>query len=443
MTIESPKIDFVIPAYNAQRTIDRTLASLLNQTDPRWLAIVVDDGSTDATGESIDAVGDPRISVHRQDNYGPSTARNHGFRLGRASFVCFLDSDDTIHEEFVQRMVPIASDSLIGVSCRYDYRGDEGEQIHRVPAMGASRWTRSAMLTLDPPAIMSMVYKRSVLDQLASTGDLFNPQLRAFEDWDMLFRLCEAHSWQVNAFGSCDQALASYWCMQDSLCSSMATLWNQGRALIETKCDTQVESNRRLQWWGLGMLAGCLVGDDQATARNILAELGPVGMDEAPVIGQAIRWHTMRQQGVRLNSVLGMEQALESRCRAVLGEDGLVDLMMVSMSDNGADRICMLLDTAKARAGEHGRVVIYGLGRNGYEFIEQADRLGVDVVLMDDYAGHSIDGRGWIELGAVTHDDAVIVTPMDAGAMVASLGHLEPGRVLVYQPSESAEPSSV
>ncbi len=443
MINESPKIDFVIPAYNARGTIARTLASLLNQTDPRWRAIVVDDGSSDATGEAVALIGDDRVSLRRQENAGPSAARNLGFQYGCAPLVCFIDSDDTIHEAFIEQMAPIASEYPIGASCGYDYRGAGGEQLHRVPAMGASRWTRSAMLALDPPAIMSMVYRRTVLDQLAATGDLFNPKLRAFEDWDMLYRLCEAHGWQTNAFGRCDQALASYWCTQDSLCSSMATLWEQGRSLIGAKCDSQVEFNKRLRSWGLGMLAGCLVGDDQATARKILDELGPVEKGDASVIGHAIRWHTMRQRGVVLDSILGMDQALESRCRIVLGEEGLVDLLSASMANSGVDRICILLDTAEARAGEHGRVVIYGLGRNGHEFVEQADRLGIGVVLMDDHGEQSGESHRWIEPGSLTADDVVIVTPMDSGTMVASLGHLEPGRVLVYQSSESAEPSSV
>ena len=204
MTSESPKIDFVIPAYNAQGTITRTLESLQKQTDSRWRAIVVDDGSSDATGQAVEAIDDGRLSLRCQENAGPSVARNLGFGHGFGPLVCFLDSDDTIHEAFVEMMVPIAEEHPIGASCGYDYRSNEGELLHRVPAMGASRWTRSAMLALDPPAIMSMVYKRRVLDQLTSMGDLFNPKFRAFEDWDMLYRLCEAQGWQANAFGRCD-----------------------------------------------------------------------------------------------------------------------------------------------------------------------------------------------------------------------------------------------
>tara|TARA_R110002072_G_scaffold42064_21_gene118957 strand:- start:246869 stop:248200 length:1332 start_codon:yes stop_codon:yes gene_type:complete len=443
MTSESPKIDFVIPAYNAQGTITRTLESLQKQTDSRWRAIVVDDGSNDATVEAVVAIGDGRVSLRRQDNAGPSAARNFGFGHGRAPLVCFLDSDDTIHEPFVELMVPIASEHSIGASCGYDYRSAEGDQLHRVPAMGVSRWTRSAMLALDPPAIMSMVYKRSVLDQLVSMGDLFNPKLRAFEDWDMLYRLCEAHGLQANAFGRCEHVLASYWCTPGSLCSSMATLWEQGRGLILSWSESQKVVKSRLRGWGLGMLAGCLVVDDQATARKILDQLGPVGMGDAPVIGHAIRWHTMRQHGVGLDTVLGMDHILETRCRATLADDGLVDQISATMGNSGADRICTLLKSAKARAGQHGRVVIYGLGRNGIAFVEQADRLGIGVVLMDDHGEQSGESHRWIEPGSLTVDDVVIVTPMDAGAMVTSLGHLEPGRVLVYQSSEPAEPSSV
>ena len=78
--ISSPSLSFVIPAYNAASTLARTLASLQEQTCPDWQAIIVDDGSSDATLEVAHAAaqGDPRISLHEIAHGGVSRARNFG-----------------------------------------------------------------------------------------------------------------------------------------------------------------------------------------------------------------------------------------------------------------------------------------------------------------------------------------------------------------------------
>lgn len=97
-----PRISVVIPAYNAERTIIRTLESVFAQTFPPHEIIVVDDGSQDRTAEVVSQLA-PRVRLIRQGNAGPAAARNHGIREATGDWIALLDSDDTWLPEKLQR----------------------------------------------------------------------------------------------------------------------------------------------------------------------------------------------------------------------------------------------------------------------------------------------------------------------------------------------------
>ncbi|WP_437202471.1 glycosyltransferase family 2 protein [Planctomicrobium sp. SH664] len=90
---QTPRISVVIPAYNAEKTLARTLDSVLAQTLPPVEILVVDDGSRDQTPALVESYA-PRVRLIRQANAGPSAARNHGIREAQGDWIALLDSDD-------------------------------------------------------------------------------------------------------------------------------------------------------------------------------------------------------------------------------------------------------------------------------------------------------------------------------------------------------------
>jgi glycosyltransferase involved in cell wall biosynthesis len=94
--MSSETVSVVIPTYNRAYCLGRTIDSVLNQTHRDLELIVIDDGSTDDTGELISRsyAGDGRVRYVRQENAGVCAARNHGFRLATGAYVALLDSDD-------------------------------------------------------------------------------------------------------------------------------------------------------------------------------------------------------------------------------------------------------------------------------------------------------------------------------------------------------------
>lgn len=92
-----PFFSIIIPVYNGEEYISETLDSLINQSMPDFEAIIVDDGSTDASASICEqyAKKDPRFKLIKSVRGGkPSIARNIGIRESTGKFICFLDSDD-------------------------------------------------------------------------------------------------------------------------------------------------------------------------------------------------------------------------------------------------------------------------------------------------------------------------------------------------------------
>ncbi len=98
---ESMKVSVVIPAYNAEATIQATLDSVLCQTVPADEVLVMDDGSSDETFAILRQY-EPRIRAFRQSNRGLSSARNELILRAQGDLVAFLDSDDLWHPKYLQ-----------------------------------------------------------------------------------------------------------------------------------------------------------------------------------------------------------------------------------------------------------------------------------------------------------------------------------------------------
>ncbi len=93
---KDPLFSVIVPVYNVKNCLERCLDSVLEQTERDFECIVIDDGSTDGSGEICDAYAnrDPRIRVIHQENRGLSGARNAGLDAAQGVYVYFADSDD-------------------------------------------------------------------------------------------------------------------------------------------------------------------------------------------------------------------------------------------------------------------------------------------------------------------------------------------------------------
>lgn len=104
--MDIPQISIIIPIYNTEKYLSRCLDSILTQTYTNWEAILVDDGSPDNCGKICDeyTLKDKRFKVIHQENSGVSAARLNGFKLCSGEYISFLDSDDTLPQNALEKL---------------------------------------------------------------------------------------------------------------------------------------------------------------------------------------------------------------------------------------------------------------------------------------------------------------------------------------------------
>ncbi|WP_288737929.1 glycosyltransferase [uncultured Parabacteroides sp.] len=117
--MNNPLVSIIIPVYNVENFLTRCLNSILVQTYENIEVLLVDDGSTDSSGEICDkfVTVDSRIIVFHKKNGGVSTARNLGIEHAKGDYICFVDSDDTVEPDMIQYTLQNAFVCDADISC--------------------------------------------------------------------------------------------------------------------------------------------------------------------------------------------------------------------------------------------------------------------------------------------------------------------------------------
>ena len=140
MTAAEYLVSVVVPAHNAEATLDETLRSVRAQSHANLEIIVVDDGSSDMTDVVAEAhaAQDPRIRIIKQENQGVAAARNRGWSEARSEFIAFVDADDLWAPRKIERQL----DRLISA----------GERVGLVYSWYVLIDDKSTIITDGPPA---------------------------------------------------------------------------------------------------------------------------------------------------------------------------------------------------------------------------------------------------------------------------------------------------
>ncbi len=102
--VVTPKVSICIPTYNRKEYLKETLDSILAQTYKNYEIVIVDDGSTDSTAEMIKNLDFP-VTYHWQKNAGDAAARNKLIQLAKGDYISFIDSDDLLMPDAIERMI--------------------------------------------------------------------------------------------------------------------------------------------------------------------------------------------------------------------------------------------------------------------------------------------------------------------------------------------------
>ena len=219
MSADRPLVSVIIPAYRAAAYIQETLDSVFGQTYPNFEVILVNDGSPDTQEleRAIAAYGN-RVIYIRQENRGPSAARNAGIRRARGEFLAFLDADDVWFPPCLTAQVDLAlsrqppcdlvyGDVLVyadpaqprastsgaggsaparetGLRRAVETHGGEVRYSNVCPSVGALTFESLVREDCQAPTSCTMVRR-----QAAIAAGLFDESLRRAEDYDLWLRI--------------------------------------------------------------------------------------------------------------------------------------------------------------------------------------------------------------------------------------------------------------
>lgn len=176
-------VSIIIPAYNSGNFIAETLETVLAQTLTNWECIVVDNGSTDATKQVVDAfvLKDKRIQYHYCEQNGVSYARNLAVKLSSGKYILPLDSDDKIGETYLDKAVAVMENdpSLKLVYCDAELFGAaKGKWI--LPEYSLKK------MLIENTIFCSALYRKSDFE---ATGGYNENMKEGFEDWDFWIKM--------------------------------------------------------------------------------------------------------------------------------------------------------------------------------------------------------------------------------------------------------------
>ena len=229
-----PLVSVVIAAYNAAGFIAATCRSAMRQTWHPLEIIVVDDGSTDGTGDIVDALAaaDPRLRVIRQSNLGVAAARNRAIAAASGEFIAPLDADDLWDPTKIARQVERlqAAGPAAGMAyCWWAWIDVHNSLLDRSPFWRIEGRVLEQLVEVNFTGNASVpLYRRSSLDQVGA----YDPSLRekgsqGCEDWDLALRVAEHHDVVV-----VPAMLVGYRRRGDSMSSSCDIMWRSQAEML-------------------------------------------------------------------------------------------------------------------------------------------------------------------------------------------------------------------
>lgn len=291
MTSSLVNVSVIIPAYNSSDTISQTLNSLLSQNYPNWEAIVIDDGSIDNTAAIVNSFVniDKRIIVISQENQGVSAARNKGIDIAKYDWLLFLDSDDWIAENHLERMVQtLAADpELDAVNCGWKSIMPDGTLLEEnYPPSSTDLFPFFAR------HCSFIIHSCLIRKEIVVVVGKFDHNLNLCEDWDLWQRVARIGI----RFGTIKEVLAYYRLRPNSLSRNKELFHVNALKVLKqgfsydprvpkesskyvNGMDSDQLSMHQFYWtsWCAGLFLG--QGEDPRHLLSLFSSKGPLNLD--------------------------------------------------------------------------------------------------------------------------------------------------------------------
>jgi glycosyltransferase involved in cell wall biosynthesis len=183
-----PLVSIIIPVYNGEKTIQKTIESVLQQTFQNFEILVINDGSHDSTLNVINNIKDERLRIFSYPNAGVSTSRNRGLALARCEFISFLDADDLWTPDKLEiQLKSLQDNSQAAVAYSWsDWIDESGQFLRSGGHITVNGKVFEHLLVRDfIESGSNPLIRKQALDEVGE----FDPSVTPAEDWDMWLRL--------------------------------------------------------------------------------------------------------------------------------------------------------------------------------------------------------------------------------------------------------------
>ena len=191
-----PLVSVIVPAYNAEDFIAKTLASISTQTYRNLEVWVIDDGSSDRTPAIVEVLAhqDDRIHLLKQSNQGVAVARNAGIQASKGEFVAPIDADDIWCPDALEKLVSKFQAAPQQVGVVYTWSIDIDEQDRSTGGFHAAKISGNVLKTLICHNFLgnasSTLIQKTYLDRIGGySAEFRNCDAQGCEDWDLYLRL--------------------------------------------------------------------------------------------------------------------------------------------------------------------------------------------------------------------------------------------------------------
>ncbi|MDK1718418.1 glycosyltransferase family 2 protein [Dellaglioa algida] len=192
---ERTLVSIVIPYYNSEKTIRKCIGSLLEQTEPCFEIIIVDDGSTDETLYKYNLEEDQRIKIIKQKNSGSAEAKNNGLKYAKGQYIMFLDADDYFEEGMIEGLLNVFTNETIDIVLSgFNFVNKNGEKLEYSGQEKGPQGIYTGMEALEMflsgeigPIGRNVIFKKTYIDEYY-IGGIF-PSGRTKEDGATAFKI--------------------------------------------------------------------------------------------------------------------------------------------------------------------------------------------------------------------------------------------------------------
>ena len=190
--MKNPKVTVLMSVYNGEKYLNEAIDSILGQTFKDFEFLIVNDGSTDKTGDILKSYDDPRIKIiNNEKNIGLTKSLNKGLKLARGEYIARQDADDISMPERLEKEVEFLEQNknvgLVGTD--YLFINEKGKVVHIVKCLNGSRELKAKLLKGNQFGHGSVMLRRECIDRVGT----YREEFKFAQDYDFCLRIAEMY----------------------------------------------------------------------------------------------------------------------------------------------------------------------------------------------------------------------------------------------------------